>query len=97
MAQSAEDFEKWFSRFWLKLLKNRYGFSLHIVVILLALVFDWREIIQYTYGSIGQTHIIPQLLTLFNSYRRNRLTFQYDISFAQEIHIVFVRQRMSMI
>lgn len=40
-------------------LKERNGFSTHVVVVPLTLIFDGSEIVQYTYRSIGQSHIIP--------------------------------------
>ena len=61
--------------------KGNDGLSIHIVLVFLTLVFHRSEIIQYTYSSISQTHIIPQWLALFNAQGSDSLAFYYDIPF----------------
>ena len=46
------------------------------------IVFDRGKIIQYSNWGIGKPHIIPQLLTLFNSYGRDCLAFYHHVSLA---------------
>ncbi len=77
--------------------KNRNGFGIHIVIVFFALVFDRSEIIQYSDRGIGQAHIIPQLLTLFDAQRSNGFTLYSDIPFAKEIDKMPMFQRMAMI
>ena len=63
-------------------LKNRNSLCVYVVIILFTLVFNWCEIEQNAYRGIGQPHIIPQLLSLFNAYGRDRLAFYRNIPLA---------------
>ena len=78
-------------------LKGRDGLCLIVVVILFALVFHRCEIIKYAKRGIGKAHVIPQLLTLFDSQRRDGLALYYDISLTQKIHIMLMVQGVSVI
>ena len=55
---------------------------LHIVIVLLTLIFDRSKVIQYTNRGACQTHVIPQLLTLFNTQRRDCFTLYHNVTFA---------------
>lgn len=71
-------------------LKNRNGLGLRIIIIFLTLIFNRCEIIQYANRGVGQTHVIPQLLTLLNTQRSYGFAFNHNIPLTKEIHVVFV-------
>ena len=74
----------------------RDTFGIGIIVVLLALVFNWRKVIKDADTIIGKTQIVPQLLTLLCANLCNCLAFYNDMIFNKKIQSMFMRNLMSM-
>lgn len=63
---------------------------------MLALVSYGSEVVKDANSDFGQSHIVPELLTLFWTKRTNCFTFDEDLSTNMEVHKVLMPYLLTM-
>ena len=63
---------------------------------MLALVSYGSEIVKDANSDFGQSHVVPELLTLFWTKRTNCFTFDEDLSTNMEVHKVLMSYLLTM-
>ena len=61
-----------------------------VKIVMLALVSDGSEVVKDANSDVGQSHVVPEVLTLFWTKRTNCCTFDEDLSTNREVHKVLM-------
>ena len=67
-----------------------------VKIVMFALISYGSEVVKDANSDFGQSHVIPELLTLFWTKRTNCFTFDEDLSTNMEVHKVLMSYLLPM-